>query len=44
MEEKAKKLSEDFEKLEIQIKSSITDMLKKDNELAGEFNEWNKMK
>lgn len=44
MEEKAKKLSEDFENLEIQIKSSITDMLKKDNELAGEFNEWNKMK
>ena len=44
MEEKAKILSEDFENLEIQIKSSITDMLKKDNELAGEFNEWNKMK
>ena len=44
MEEKAKKLSEDFENLEIQLKSSITDMLKKDNELAGEFNEWNKMK
>lgn len=44
MEAKAKKLSEDFENLEIQIKSSITDMLKKDNELAGEFNEWNKMK
>lgn len=44
MEEKAKKLSEDFENREIQIKSSITDMLKKDNELAGEFNEWNKMK
>lgn len=44
MEAKAKKLSEDFENLEIQIKSSIADMLKKDNELAGEFNEWNKMK
>ena len=44
MEAKAKKLSEDFENLEMQIKSSITDMLKKDNELAGEFNEWNKMK
>ena len=44
MEEKAKILSEDFENLEIQIKRSITDMLKKDNELAGEFNEWNKMK
>lgn len=44
MEAKAKKLSEDFENLETQIKSSIADMLKKDNELAGEFNEWNKMK